>query len=312
MISGFDPMGNMTFFGASAHRQHFLMTGRNVITVSLLFVATVSAHASGGVDQKAAELFQIPGLGLPVTNSIVTGWVVSLCILLGLRLMVKKPQLIPSRGQAIVESALEGLRGLYEPIVGAHAFKAAFPVLLSLFFFILLQNWSGLIPGVGSIGLGHVDEHGTFEVTSAFVRPANADWNGTIALAVVAMVAWFYLVMRYAGPKLLLHDLFGNKADKSELSAYIYYPLSVIFFLVGFVEIVSICIRPMTLSVRLFGNVFGGENLLHATHFAFPFYFLETLVGFVQALVFTLLLSVYIGLICNHGDEAHSTDAAHH
>ena len=85
-----------------------------------------------------------------------------------------------------------------------------------------------------------------------------------------------------------------------------------LFFLVGFIEIVSICIRPFTLSVRLFGNIFGGENLLHATGFVFPFYLLEALVGFVQALVFTLLLSVYIGLICNHGDDHHSHEEAPH
>ena len=74
----------------------------------------------------------------------------------------------------------------------------------------------------------------------------------------------------------------------------------------------SIVIRPFTLSVRLFGNVFGGENLLHGTGFFFVFYFMELLVGLIQALVFTLLTSVYIGLICNHGDEHdHAHDDAH-
>lgn len=285
------------------------MTFRVTSCALFLFLAASSAHASGGVDPAAAKLFEIPGLGLPVTNSMVTGWVVSLLILFGLRLMVRTPQLIPSRGQAIVETVLSGLRGLYEPIVGKKAFPAAFPILVCLFLFILLQNWSGLIPGVGSIGLGHVVD-GKFHVTEPFIRPANADWNGTIALAAFAMLAWAYLIVRYAGVKLIAYDLFGNKADKKEVAAYIYYPLSLVFILVGFIEIVSICIRPFTLSVRLFGNVFGGENLLHATGFVFPFYFLETLVGFVQALVFTLLLSVYIGLICNHGDEGH--EEAHH
>jgi len=310
MLSGFDPIGNFTFFDSS-----FLppnpspMIGRVIFVLLFALAGTVSAHASGGVDPKAAELFSV--FGLPVTNSMVTSWVVSLLILFGLRLLVRKPQLIPSRGQAIIESALEALRGLYEPIVGKHAFKGAFPILVCLFFFILLQNWSGLIPGVGSIGFGHVVD-GKFHVTEPFIRPANADWNGTIALAAVAMLSWAYLILRYAGPKLILYDLFGNKADKNEVAAYIYYPLSVIFFLVGFIEIVSICIRPFTLSVRLFGNIFGGENLLHATGFVFPFYLLEALVGFVQALVFTLLLSVYIGLICNHGDEDHDKVEAHH
>ena len=285
------------------------MIGRAFSIALIALSATSFAHASGGVEPAATKLFEIPVLGLPVTNSIVTGWVVSLLILLGLRLLVKRPQLIPSRGQAVVESALGALRGLYEPIIGKKAFGASFPVLVCLFLYILLQNWSGLIPGVGSVGLGH-EVDGKFHVTEAFIRPANADWNGTIALAAVAMLAWFAISLRYAGPKHMLYDWFGNKADRSEVAAYIYYPLSVIFFLVGFIEIVSICIRPFTLSVRLFGNVFGGENLLHSTGFIFPFYFLEILVGFVQALVFTLLLSVYIGLLCNHGDDDH--EAAHH
>jgi len=287
------------------------MIGRAFSIALIALSATSLAHASGGVEPAATKLFEIPVLGLPVTNSIVTGWVVSLLILLGLRLLVKRPQLIPSRGQAVVESALGALRGLYEPIIGKKAFGASFPVLVCLFLYILLQNWSGLIPGVGSIGLGH-EVDGKFHVTEAFIRPANADWNGTIALAAVAMAAWFFISLRYAGPKHMLYDWFGNKADRSEVAAYIYYPLSVIFFLVGFIEIVSICIRPFTLSVRLFGNVFGGENLLHSTGFVFPFYFLEILVGFVQALVFTLLLSVYIGLLCNHGDDDHAHEGAHH
>ncbi len=296
------------------------MIGRASSIALIALFATSIAHASGGVEPAATKLFEIPVLGLPVTNSIVTGWVVSLLILLGLRLLVKRPQLIPSRGQAIVESALGALRGLYEPIIGKKAFGASFPVLVCLFLYILLQNWSGLIPGVGSVGLGHETEETVkvlwllpvkyFHLTEPFIRPANADWNGTIALAAVAMFAWFAISLRYAGPKHMLYDWFGNKADRSEVAAYIYYPLSVIFFLVGFIEIVSICIRPFTLSVRLFGNVFGGENLLHATGFLFPFYFLEVLVGFVQALVFTLLLSVYIGLLCNHGDDEH--EAPHH
>ncbi len=287
------------------------MAGR-VISCALFTLSVIGvAHAEGGVEKAAVKLFDIPGTHLPVTNSMVTGWVVSLVILIGLRLLVKKPQLIPSRGQAIVESALEGLRGLYQPIVGKKAFGASFPVLVCLFFFILLQNWSGLIPGVGSVGYGHVVD-GKFHVTEALVRPFNADWNGTIALACIAMLSWLVISVRYAGVKHMLYDWFGNKADKSEIAAYIYYPLSLIFIIVGFIEIVSVMIRPVTLSVRLFGNVFGGENLLHATNFAFPFYFLETLVGFVQALVFTLLLSVYIGLLCNHGDEEHGHEGAHH
>jgi F-type H+-transporting ATPase subunit a len=144
--------------------------------------------------------------------------------------------------------------------------------------------------------------------------------NGTVALAICAMLTWLYLIIRFAGPKAIFMDIFGNKADKNETPAVIYYPLFVIFFAVGLLEIISISFRPVSLSFRLFGNVFGGENLIHAMSgmqkwgLPIPFYFLEVLIGFVQAFVFTLLVSVYIGLICNHGDdhsEGHSAGAHH-
>ena len=152
------------------------------------------------------------------------------------------------------------------------------------------------------------------------VRPGNADMNSTIALSIVAFCAWFYFIMRYAGPLFVLKDIFGNKADKKETPAVIYYPLFIIFFAAGLIEIISIGFRPVSLSFRLFGNIFGGENLMHAmsgiqkmSGLPAPFYFLELLIGFVQAFVFTLLVSVYIGLICNHGDEHNENheEAAH-
>ena len=136
----------------------------------------------------------------------------------------------------------------------------------------------------------------------------------TLALAIVSFVAWGYYVLRYAGLKVLLHDLFGNKADKADVPAAMYYVLFLIFFAVGFIEIISILLRLVSLSFRLYGNMFGGENLLTSIMgmapwwlpIPLPFYFLETLIGLVQALVFTLLVAVYIGLICNHEGEEHA------
>lgn len=260
------------------------------------------------VDIKASSLKDF--LGLPVTNSILTSWVVTILFLVIGRLVVGRIKTVPGRAQGVAEQIVEGLRGLWEPIVGKKAMPWAFPVLFTLFIFILIHNWSGLLPGVGTIGWGH-DEHGHFHVHTPLIRPHTADFNGTLALALVSFGAWLILIFKYAGPKLIWQDLFGNKADKKELAPFIYYGLSIIFLLVGFIEVGSIAIRPFTLSVRLFGNVFGGENLLHGTGFAFPFYFLEILVGLVQATVFTLLSAVYIGLICNHGDhDEHAED--HH
>ncbi len=235
---------------------------------------------------------------------MLTGWVISIFLVIGIRMMVGRPQLVPSKGQAVIEGVLVFVRDMTAPIVGKKAFGAALPFILAFFFYILIQNWSGLIPGVGSIGMGH-EVDGEFHITQPWIRPANADWNGTIGLAIVAMAAWLVIVLKLDGPVVLIKDLFGNKADKKEVGAGMWFALWPIFFMVGVIEVVSICIRPFTLSVRLFGNIFGGENLLHQTHFFPIFYFLELMVGFVQPLVFILLFSVYIGLICNHGEDEH-------
>jgi F-type H+-transporting ATPase subunit a len=253
------------------------------------------------------------GNGWAITNSMATGWTVSAVLIALILFAVRKPQVLPTKSQAVFESLLEGLRDLFEPIVGKKAFPATFPLLVTFFIFILIQNWMGLLPGVGTIGWGH-DVDGAFRITSPWIRPFTADFNSTIALALVSFGAYLIIIFKYAGPKLILWDLFGNKADKKETPGWLYPFLTLVFLLVGCIEVFSIVIRPFTLSVRLFGNVFGGENLLHGTGFIFIFYFMELLVGLIQATVFTLLTSVYIGLLCNHGDdhEAGPAAEAHH
>jgi F-type H+-transporting ATPase subunit a len=294
---------------------------KTLVALPLFAALAATAQAAGG-HEAAASLKSF--IGLPVTNSILTSWAITLAIIVFVRIAVGTPKLIPGRGQSVFESALTGLRDLYEPIVGKKAMPMAFPLLVTLFVFIVLHNWSGLLPFVGTVGW---EQHhaGTAEalklestpwwklhLTTPLIRPHTSELNGTIALALVSFGAWFIIVMRYAGPGLLIKDLFGNKSDKSELAPAMYWGLSLVFIIVGVIEVVSIFIRPVTLSMRLFGNVFGGENLLHAMHFLPPFYFLELLVGFVQGLVFTLLSAVYIGLICNHGDDhGHDEDHGH-
>jgi len=272
-------------------------------------VTPAGAAESAGVESFARTVFHLGGL--PVTNSMVTSWVVAVVFIIAVRLAIGRPKLIPSRGQAVVENLVEGIRDLITPIVGPRVAGPAFPLLICLFTFILIQNWSGLFPGVGTVYMANRDTGAWTE----FVRPANADMNGTIALALVAFAGWFYFIMRYAGPLVALKDIFGNKASKKDTPAIIYYPLFLIFFGAGIIELISIAFRPVSLSFRLFGNISGGENLMHAMSgiekwgLPAPFYFLEILIGFVQAFVFTLLVSVYIGLICNHGD-GHAED--HH
>jgi len=280
--------------------------------LSIALLGVVDVHA---VSPSPYKLVDDALLGIPITNSMVMSWVVSLLIIAIVRLMVRKPMLIPSAGQAVIENLLGGLREIMEPIVGKDMINRVFPLLIGLFTFILIHNWSGLLPGVGAFGFR--DAEGQIQY---WMRPGNADLNMTIALALVSAIgAWGYFVLRYAGVRTLLYDLFGNKANPREVPRLIYILLFPIFFFVGMVEVVSILFRPVSLSFRLFGNIFGGENLLaNMTELAgwivpVPFYFLELLIGAVQALVFTLLTAVYIGLICNHGgDEAQPAHGAPH
>lgn len=267
-------------------------------------LATGSVFAEG-VSPKAYKLWNVPVLNVPITNSILTSWVFSIILIVLVRFAVGgRPKLIPGKGQGVIESMMEAVKEMIEPIVGRRMVGPTFPLLMGFFIFILIQNWSGLIPGVGTFG--HYDEHGHLLY---YFRPGNADLNMTLALAIVSFVAWLYYIIRYAGPKVILYDLFGNKADKKDVPGIIYYFLFVIFLAVGVIEIISIFLRLVSLSFRLFGNVFGGENLLYTLQgmvsyiLPVPFYFLEVLIGLIQAFVFTLLTAIYIGLICHHGDE---------
>jgi len=280
---------------------------KTLVALPLFAVFAATAHAAGG--EAASSLQQF--LGLPITNTILTSWIITIAIILAVRVAVGTPKIVPGRGQAVLETVLGGLRDLYEPIVGKKAMPGAFPLLVTLFLFIVLHNWSGLLPFVGTAGWGHADAEGHFHLTAPLIRPHTSEVNGTIALALVSFGGWLILCLKYAGPGLIIKDLFGNKADKKELAPAMYWGLSLVFLVVGLIEVVSIFIRPVTLSMRLFGNVFGGESLLHAMYFLPPFYFLELLVGLVQALVFTLLTAVYIGLICNHGDDHHDDEHGH-
>lgn len=280
---------------------------RPLFFLSLLAPAFVLASEEG-VNPKATDLFEIGGI--PVSNSILTTWILAAVIILAIRVLVGTPKIVPSKGQALVENMASGLRDALEPIVGKSMIGKVFPTLCGFFVFILLMNWSGLLPGVGTIKYG---EPGHWLDA---IRPATSDLNTTLALSVISFVAWTYFVLRYAGFKVLIFDLFGNKADKKELSFPMWVMLSFINLGVGCIEVVSIAFRLISLSFRLYGNVFGGENLIHALGGIAPYVIpavaglLEVLVGLIQAFVFTLLSAVYIGLICNH-EGGHDEEHAH-
>ncbi len=278
------------------------------LALLLSIFAPVFVFANEGVSQKAENLFEIGGF--PVSNSVLTTWIIAVLIIVAVRLLVGTPKIVPSKGQALVEDMASGLRNALEPIVGKSMIGKVFPTLCGFFVFILLMNWSGLLPGVGTL---KYSEGGHWLDA---IRPATSDLNTTLALSIVSFLAWTYFVLRYAGVKVLIFDLFGNKSDRKEVGWPMWIMLSFIFLGVGGIEMVSIAFRLISLSFRLYGNVFGGENLIHSLGGIAPYVvpalagLLEVLVGLIQAFVFTLLSAVYIGLICNHegghADEEHA------
>lgn len=294
-----------------------MITLKRTTTLAVVLGLWTFSNAASAAEVKAEELFNLGGF--PVTNSMLTTWIFTAIIILFFRFVLLRggARLVPGKGQLAIESMINSLSGILEPLMGKRAFKACFPLLLGFFAYILIMNWSGLLPGIGSIGQERAAETvGGAAHFVPFLRPANTDLNTTLALAIISFVAWIIFVLKYAGLKVFLHDTFGNKADRSETPYVLYLFLFVIFFAVGCIDVISIIMRLLSLSFRLYGNNFGGEALLENMHemalglprwfswiIPLPFYLLELLIGLIQAFLFTLLTAVYIGLLTNHENE---------
>lgn len=275
-----------------------------------------AAEAGPPVTPDAPVLFHLGPL--PVTNSMVYTWLIALVIFLVVRLGTRRMQEVPTGVQNLVETAVESLeeltRGLLEPKVA----RWAFPLVATFFLFIVISNLMGLLPGVGSIGWGQPGPgpFGVDHVEKPLLRPPTADANMTVAMAAVFFIMSTWWAIRYNGPVGLIKHIFGVKGG---MRGWIVIPLSLIFLFIGLIEVISICIRPVALAMRLYGNIYGGESVLTImlTHSplgigALPFYFLELLVAVVQALVFTLLSMAFIGTLCSHvEDEGHGGGAEH-
>jgi F-type H+-transporting ATPase subunit a len=246
--------------------------------------------------------------GFPITNSMVVTWLVAAGLIVFVQVATRRMKLVPSGAQNFLEWLVESLYGLLEGIIGPHLVKRTFWFFATIFIFILATNWVGLIPGVGTIGWGHKGPHG-FVVEKPLFRGANADLNLTLAMALVFMVCWLFWALREVGPIGFLKELFAPKGETTGLLKAL---MVAVFFAAGFIEIVSILFRPISLSFRLYGNIFAGENMLETMSvmvpglgwlLPIPFYFLELLVGFVQALVFMLLTAVFTLLMCQHEES---------
>ena len=261
-----------------------------------------------GLSQKAVEIGRV--FGLPITNSMVVSWIVAFGLIVFARLATRRMNQVPGGAQNFLEWLIESLYGFLEGLLGKHLVERTFWFFATVFIFILTANWMSLLPGVGVIGWGHATTHG-FKIDEPLLRGANADVNQTLAMALIFFAFWIIWALREVGPLGFLKELF---APKGESTGFLKIVLVIVFFVVGCLEVVSILFRPVSLSFRLYGNTFAGENMLETMAnlvpglgwlLPVPFYFLELLVGLVQALVFMLLTAVFTLLICQHeGPEA--------
>jgi F-type H+-transporting ATPase subunit a len=246
------------------------------------------------------------------TNSMIVTWIVGLGIIVFARMATRRIKEVPDGIQNFWEFLVESLRNFLESIIGRELVLRTFWFFATVFIFILFTNWCGLIPGVGTIGWGTPNEMGRLDhISRPIFRGANADLNMTGAMAMIFFVCWIYWAISSNGVGGAIVHIFGNPARK-QMTGPLKLVMGIVFIAVGLLEIISILFRPISLSFRLYGNIFAGENVLESMSrmvpglgwlIPIPFYFMELLVGLVQALVFMLLTAVFTLLICKHDEE---------
>lgn len=274
-------------------------------------VAAEPSHASGEAEHhevlplKPPVLLQIGKFS--VTNSMLVTWIVAAGLIVFAQLATRRVKPIPSGAQNFWEWMVESLYNFLESIIGKDLVRKTFWFFATVFIFILFVNWFGLLPGVGTIGWGHHDPAtGAFRIDRPLLRGGNADLNMTSAMAAIFFVLWIIWAFQANGIGGFILHIFG---PKGETTGFLKVVLVLLFFLVGWLEIISILFRPISLSFRLYGNIYAGETMLESMAqlvpslswlIPIPFYFLELLVGFVQALVFMLLTAIFTLLIAQH------------
>ncbi|MBU1131332.1 F0F1 ATP synthase subunit A [Patescibacteria group bacterium] len=263
----------------------------------------VQGHISHEPTLYAEPVFNLGNF--TVTNSLLNSWITVIIIVLLAVIIGKKIQRIPKGLQNYAEEILEGAMKMADSVTGSRAkTKKIFPIVFAIFMFILINNWLGLIPGIGSIGF--IETHAGHSAFVPFFRGGTADLNTTLALALFAVIGsnlfgfitvgiWKYF------NKFINLKAFAEIPKKFKKEPTIIFVNPIKAF-VGVIEIIGEIAKVASLSFRLFGNIFAGEVLLAAMAviFAFvlpiPFMFLEVIVGMIQALIFAMLTLVYFSI----------------
>ncbi len=318
-----------------------IIIGTVVVTLLSLFIPMSQPH----VEVKAETLFYLP-LGIPFTNALLVTFIVDIVLIVLAVLTTARMNIVPRGLQNIMEIVIEALYKVFQQVNRDYV-PRVFPVVATIFLFVLVSNWLGLIPGVGSLGVckeaegghhgaiqlqiastGPVDmlggeqplaateegEHsgpnwcGEGKVLVPLFRSPSADLNFTFALA---LLAFFYI--EYLG-----YDAFG----KEYFRKFVNTREGAMGFVVGLLELISEFARILAFSFRLFGNIFAGEVVLVVMAFLvpltlpLPFYGFEVFVGFIQAFVFAMLTMAFIAVAVTphgdgHGHDDHGDGAAH-
>lgn len=219
--------------------------------------------------------------GLPVTATLITTWLTMAILIVAVWFISRKPTLIPSKAQSILEMMVGGVYDYMSDVLESKKLAMTyFPIVMTIFVFVLALNWIGLLPGVAAIGFDH-DGHFT-----PLLYPAATDLNITIAFAIIA-----FLTIEIAGFTALGFFKYAGK--------FINFS-SPLAFIIGIIELISELARLISFSFRLFGNIFAGKTLLVVIIFFVPYilpvplYAFELFVGFIQAFVFAILTLFFI------------------
>ncbi len=242
------------------------------------------------ISLRAEDVFHIGSF--PVTNTVLLSSVALALLTVAAIVLRRRLAFVPSGMQNVAEMAMEGALGVMDSVLGnRRTSEKYFPLVFTIFIFVLVSNWLGLLPGVGSIVVRHGGD------TVPLLRSPASDLNFTLALALIAVT-------------------FVNVASsvaigvKARLSVFFDFGNPIKFF-TGILELISEFAKIISFSFRLFGNVFAGEVLLAIMALLapyvvpLPFMFLEIFVGFVQAFIFAMLTTVFIGMALLHVGEAH-------
>ena len=243
------------------------------------------------ISLSAENVFHIGSL--PVTNAVLLAFIVLVTLSVLAIVLRNKLKMVPGMFQNIAEMMIEGALGLMDSVLGNRKTSEKYlPIVFTIFLFVLFSNWFGLVPGVGSIMIGHGAD------AVPLLRSPASDLNFTLALALIAVTMVNVFATAIVGLR--------NRA-----SVFFNFSSPIKFF-VGILELLSEFARIISFTFRLFGNVFAGEVLLAIMALLvpylvpLPFMFLEVFVGFIQAFIFGMLTLVFVALAItpHEGEEA--------